>query len=100
MPGESSALTAESGPIRLQFGDQPPSLQAGLPEIPAFGRVELRVANEFGHRRNKLPHTPERIFYKGLTKFLVIEEGQAFPVGLAGWAKRAYEEALSSDGLQ
>ena len=42
---------------------------------------------------------PERIFYQGLTKFLVIEEGQAFPEGLAGWAKRAYEEALSSDGL-
>ena len=43
---------------------------------------------------------PERIFYQGLTKFLVIEEGQAFPEGLAGWAERAYEEALSSDGLQ
>ncbi len=43
---------------------------------------------------------PERIFYQGLTKFLVIEEGQAIPEGLAGWAKRAYEEALSSDGLE
>ena len=43
---------------------------------------------------------PERIFYQGLTKFLVIEEGQAVPEGLAGWAKPAYEEALSSDGLQ
>jgi len=43
---------------------------------------------------------PERIFYQGLTKFLVIEEGQAVPEGLAGWARRAYEEALSSDGLQ
>jgi hypothetical protein len=43
---------------------------------------------------------PERIFYKGLTKFLVIEEGQAFPEGLAGWVKQAYEEAVSSDGLQ
>jgi len=42
---------------------------------------------------------PERIFYQGLTKFLVIEEGQAIPKGLAGWAKRAYEEA-SSYGLQ
>jgi len=43
---------------------------------------------------------PEPIFYQGLTKFLVIEEGQAVPKGLAGWARRAYEEALSSDGLQ
>jgi len=43
---------------------------------------------------------PERIFYQGLTKFLVIEEGQAVPEGLTGWAKPAHEEALSSDGLQ
>ena len=43
---------------------------------------------------------PEPIFYQALTKYLVIEEGQAVPEGLAGWAKRAYEEALSSDGLQ
>ena len=42
----------------------------------------------------------EPIFYQGLTKFVVIEEGQAFPKELAGWARRAYEEALSSDGLQ
>jgi hypothetical protein len=43
---------------------------------------------------------PEWIFYKGLTKFLVVEQGRVVPEGLAGWAKRAYEEALSSDGLQ
>ena len=43
---------------------------------------------------------PERIVYQGLTKFVVIEEGHAFPEGLAGWAKRAYEEALSPDGLE
>jgi hypothetical protein len=43
---------------------------------------------------------PEPIFYQGLTKFVVIEEGQAFPEQLAGWARRAYEEALSLDGLQ
>jgi hypothetical protein len=43
---------------------------------------------------------PEPVFYQGLTKFLVIEEGQAFPKGLSGWARRACEEALSSDGSQ
>ena len=43
---------------------------------------------------------PEPIFYQGLTKFVVIEEGQAFPKELAGWARRAYEEALSADGLK
>jgi hypothetical protein len=41
---------------------------------------------------------PEPVFYQGLTKFLVIAEGQAVPGGLSGWAKRAYEEALSSGG--
>ena len=37
----------------------------------------------------------ERIFYKGLTKFFVIEKRQAVPERLSGWAKRAY--ALSLD---
>ena len=43
---------------------------------------------------------PERIFYQRLAEFLVIEEGQAVPEELSEWSKRAYEEALSSDGLQ
>ena len=43
---------------------------------------------------------PERIVYRGITKFLVIEDGQAVPEELAGWAQRAYEEALSSDGFR
>jgi hypothetical protein len=41
---------------------------------------------------------PEPVFYQGLTKFVVIEEGQAIPRELAGWARLAYEEA--SGGLQ
>jgi hypothetical protein len=43
---------------------------------------------------------PEPIFYQGLTQFVVIEEGQAIPKELPTWAQLAYEEALSSDGLQ
>jgi len=43
---------------------------------------------------------PERILYRGITKFLVIEEEQAIPERLSEWVKRAHEEALSSDGLQ
>ena len=39
---------------------------------------------------------PEPIFYRGLTKFLVIEEGQSIPEELSEWVKRAYEQALSS----
>jgi len=43
---------------------------------------------------------PERLFYKGLTKFFAIEEGQTVPDRLSDWAKRAYEEALLPDELQ
>ena len=59
--------------------------------------VGLALPADFGAAGLGPP--PERIFYQGLTKFLAIEEGQAVPEGLAGWAKRAYEEALSSEGL-
>ena len=54
MPGESSALTRELGPIRPRFDDQLLSRQADSAEIPAFGCAEIRVASEFGHRRNRL----------------------------------------------
>ena len=42
---------------------------------------------------------PEPVFYQGLTKFLVIEEGQPVPQELSTWAKLAYDEVLS-DGSQ
>jgi hypothetical protein len=42
----------------------------------------------------------ELIFYQGLTRFLVIEEGQAVPKELTEWAQLAYAEVLSPDGLQ
>ncbi len=60
--------------------------------------VGLALPEDF--EKEPLGPPPERIFYQGLTKFLVIEDGQSCPEELAGWAKRAYEEALSSDGLQ
>jgi len=54
MPGESSALAEELGSIGPRLGDQSLSAQADSAEIPAFGRAESRVANEFGRRYNKL----------------------------------------------
>ena len=60
--------------------------------------VGLALPEDFEAARLGPP--PERIFYQGLTKFVVIEEGQACPEELAGWARRAYEEALSADGLK
>ena len=59
--------------------------------------VGLTLPEDFEAARLGPP--PEPVFYQGLTKFLVIEEGQAIPKGFVGWVKRAYEEALSSGGL-
>ncbi len=34
--------------------------------------------------------------YKGLNKYFVVERGSAVPKGLAGWAKTAYQNAVSA----
>jgi hypothetical protein len=70
------------------------------PKMSAPKRLIVGLALPEDFEEEPLAPPPERIFYQGLTKFLVIEEGQAIPEGLAGWATRAYEEASSSDGLQ
>ncbi len=69
-------------------------------KVSAPKRVIVGLALPEDFEEEPLGPPPERIFYQRLTKFLVIEEGQAVPEALAGWAKRAYEEALSSDGLR
>ena len=76
-----------------------PTYAAVWPRLSAPKRLIVGLSLPEDFEEDPLGPPPERIVYKGLTKFLVIEEGQAFPEGLAGWAKRAYEEALSSDGL-
>jgi hypothetical protein len=70
-------------------------LKVSAPKRLIFG---LALPEDF--EAEGLGPSPERIFYKGLTKFFVIEEGQTVHERLSDWAKRAYEEALSSDGLQ
>ena len=77
-----------------------PTYAAVWPRMSAPKRLIVGLALPEDFEEEPLGPPPERIFYKGLTKFLVIEEGQTIPEGLAGWATRAYEEALSSDGLQ
>jgi hypothetical protein len=56
--------------------------------------VGLTLPEDF--QAESLGPPPEPIFYRGLTRFLVIEEGQAIPEELSGWVKRAYGVALSS----
>ena len=77
-----------------------PTYAAVWPKMSAPKRLIVGLALPEDFEEEPLGPPPERIVYQGLTKFLVIEEGQAIPEGLAGWAKRAYEETLSSDGLQ
>jgi hypothetical protein len=77
-----------------------PTYAAVWPRMSAPKRLIVGLALPEDFEEEPLGPPPERIVYQGLTKFLVIEERQAFPEGLAGWAERAYEEALSSDGLQ
>ncbi len=88
--------------IKFTTGSHPTSsayavvwLKTTLPKRLIVG---LALPEDF--EEEPLGPPPERIFYQGLTKFPVIEERQAVPEGLAGWAKWAYEEALWSDGLQ
>ena len=69
-------------------------------KVSAPKRLIVGLALPEDFKAEGLGPPPERIVYKGLTKFFVIEEGQTVPERLSGWAKRAYEEALSSDGLQ
>ena len=68
-------------------------------KVSAPKRLIVGLALPEDFEATGLGPSPEPIFYQGLTKFLVIEEGQAVPEELAGWAKLAHEEALSSEDL-
>jgi hypothetical protein len=57
--------------------------------------VGLALPEDFEAER--LGPAPERTFYPGLTKFFVINEGQALPDDLSGWARRAYDHTLASE---
>jgi hypothetical protein len=57
--------------------------------------VGLTLPEDF--QAESLGPPPEPILYRGLTKFLVIEEGQIIPEELSKWVRRAYEQTLSSE---
>ncbi|MEI9479971.1 MAG: hypothetical protein WCO26_25835, partial [Deltaproteobacteria bacterium] len=65
------------------------------PKVPKPGRLIIGLTLPEDFQDESLGPPPERIFYPGLTRFLVIEEGQAIPEELSEWVKRAYEQALS-----
>jgi hypothetical protein len=66
---------------------------------PRFGLVQHLVigfALPDGFDAKGLGPVPKRIVYRGLTKFLVIKQGQAIPRELPQWAKQAYHHRLLS----
>ncbi len=80
----------------------------------AYEQKRILEAQGEAHRFNALlveyrkapAVTRERLYIETLEAILpgmekvIIEEGQAVPERLSDWAKRAYEEALSPDGLE
>jgi hypothetical protein len=84
--------------IKFATGRAPvsPTYAAVWPKVSLPKRLIVGLALPEDFEAAGLGPPPERIFYQGLTKYLVIEEGQAVPEELAGWARRAYEEVLSS----
>ena len=85
--------------VKFTIGPHPASAAYAVmwPKVSAFKRLVVGLALPEGFEAEGLGPPPEPIFYQRLTKFLVINEGCVIPEELSGWAKRAYEEALSLD---
>lgn len=87
--------------VKFTTGPHPTSAAYAViwPKFSAPKQLLIGLALPEDFEAAGLGPPPVRIFYQGLTKFLVIEEGQAVPERLAHWAKRAYEEASSSQDV-
>ena len=82
--------------VRFATGSDPasPVYAAVWPRFSAPKRLIVGLALPEDFEAAFLGRPPERILYRGLTKFLVTPEGQAIPEELSVWAKRAYDHAL------
>ncbi|MHB1034997.1 MAG: hypothetical protein ACYC35_15315 [Pirellulales bacterium] len=67
------------------------------PKVSEPRRLIVGLALPDDFQDESLGPPPERFFYRGLTKFLVIEDGQAIPERLSQWVRRAYEQTLSAE---
>jgi len=63
--------------------------------LPRRLLVGLALPNDF--EAELLGPVPGGMSYRGLTKFLTIEDGQAIPEEFSEWAKRAYDHNLLSE---
>ena len=81
--------------VKFATGPHPtsPVYAVVWPKVSLPKRLILGLALPQDFEAERLGPPPERILYRGITKFLVIEEGQAIPEGLSAWAKVAYDAA-------
>ena len=86
--------------VKFATGSDPtqPSYVAVWPRVSLPKRLIVGLALPEDFDAEPLGPPPERIVYRGITKFLVIEERQAIPKGLSGWVKRAYDHARLMKG--
>jgi hypothetical protein len=87
--------------VKFTTGSQPTSrVYAAVwpkPSPPRRLIVGLALPEEF--EAESLGPPPEPIFYRGITRFLVILEGRSIPEGLSRWAKEAYDHAVLLKGV-
>jgi hypothetical protein len=85
--------------VKFATGSDPmsPVYSVVWPKVSKPRRLIVGLALPEDFQDESLGPPPDRIAYRGLTKFLVIEDGQAIPERLSQWVRRAYEQALSSE---
>jgi hypothetical protein len=62
-------------------------------------RLVVGLALPEEYEAEELGPAPPKMMYKGLTKYFVVERGNAVPKGLAEWAGLAYRTIFSTTGF-
>jgi hypothetical protein len=73
------------------------------PQSPVFAAIWLKSSKRLvvglalpeEYEAEELGPAPPTMMYKGLTKYFIVERGNAVPKGLAEWAGLAYQNALA-----
>jgi hypothetical protein len=91
LAGQYVKFATTSHPIR-------PTYAAVWPKISAPKRLLIGLALPNDFDAEHLGPAPKGVFYPALTKFFVVQEGQAIPKAFSEWAKRAYDHSLATGG--
>ena len=71
-----------------------PAYAVVWPKVAAPKRLLIGLSLPEDFVAEPLGPPPDKMLYKGLTRFLVIDEDQNFSEELQEWVKQAYAEAL------